>query len=374
MYSTTVYLYQQKTRVLMMDTGGGEYFTLRYDPVYAKKLTINLGVDNVILFEFINQDQKPVNITGSILTFRLLSQNGLELLLEEPMVILNGPTGRAKVTIPQQDLIGIRAEPASYSITRASGDLYEAVFTDAQAGARAPVDVVDSIYPEFMPSAELTIPTTNLGGSAAAGGGGSAGMVYPDWALQAGNPAINTYAPIQSTVFYSSFIVPTSPLTTVQMDLVGYTGTIKAQAAENYQSDWFDISDSVQYYNETRTIYWNIEGWHPIVRLAFNNSVYTTDIGNNGALGWPAQARVSVDNGVVTSVGVLNGGYGYLAPPLVEIFGTGAGATATATVSGGSVESIIVIAGGSGYRVVPPNNQEAYCVISTGRVENLVYR
>ena len=158
------------------------------------------------------------------------------------------------------------------------------------------------------------------------------------------------------------------------MDLVGYTGTIKAQAAENYQSDWFDISDSVQYYNETRTIYWNIEGWHPIVRLAFNNSVYTTDIGNNGALGWPAQARVSVDNGVVTSVGVLNGGYGYLAPPLVEIFGTGAGATATATVSGGSVESIIVIAGGSGYRVVPPNNQEAYCVISTGRVENLVYR
>ena len=373
MYSTTVYLYQQKTRVLMIDTSG-DFFTLRYDPVYAKKLTINLGVDNVILFEFINQDQKPVNITGSTLTFRLVSQDGLKLLLEEPMVILNGPTGRAKVTIPQQDLIGIRAEPAAYSISRASGDLYEAVFTDAQAGARAPVDIVDSIYPEFMPSAELTIPTTNLGGSAAVGGGGSAGMVYPDWALQAGNPAINTYAPIQSTVFYSSFIAPKSPITTVQMDLVGYTGTIKAQAAENYQSDWYDISDSVQYYNETRTIHWNIAGWHPIVRLAFNNSVYTTNLANNGALGWPAQAKVTATSGVVTSIGVLNGGYGYMAPPLVEIFGTGAGATATATVSNGSVVSINVVTGGSGYRVVPPNNQEAYCVISTGRVENLVYR
>ena len=174
MYSTTVYLYQQKTRVLMMDTGGGEYFTLRYDPVYAKKLTINLGVDNVILFEFINQDQKPVNITGSTLTFRLVSQDGLKLLLEEPMVILNGPTGRAKVTIPQQDLVGIRAEPAGYSISRASGDLYEAVFVDAQAGARAPVDIVDSVYPEFMPSAELTIPTTNLGAMA----GGEIGRAH----------------------------------------------------------------------------------------------------------------------------------------------------------------------------------------------------
>ena len=62
MYSTTVYLYQQKTRVVMLDSSG-QYFTLRYEPVYAKRLTINKGVDNVILFEFINQDEKPVNIT-----------------------------------------------------------------------------------------------------------------------------------------------------------------------------------------------------------------------------------------------------------------------------------------------------------------------
>ncbi len=61
MYSTTVYLYQQITRVLLIDTSGG-YFTARYDPVYAKQLTVNKGVDNVLLFEFINQEQKPVNI------------------------------------------------------------------------------------------------------------------------------------------------------------------------------------------------------------------------------------------------------------------------------------------------------------------------
>jgi hypothetical protein len=46
MYSTTVYLYQQIIRVLLIDTSGG-YFTARYDPVYAKTLTVNKGVDNV---------------------------------------------------------------------------------------------------------------------------------------------------------------------------------------------------------------------------------------------------------------------------------------------------------------------------------------
>ena len=75
MYSTTAYIYQQKTRVIMLDSSG-QYFTLRYEPVYAKRLTINKGVDNVILFEFINQDEKPVNITGSTMIFRLVNQAG----------------------------------------------------------------------------------------------------------------------------------------------------------------------------------------------------------------------------------------------------------------------------------------------------------
>ena len=40
--------------------------------------------------------------------------------------------------------------------------------------------------------------------------------------------------------------------------------TIKAQAAENYQSIFYNVSESTTYYNETRTIYMNIVGWHPI--------------------------------------------------------------------------------------------------------------
>jgi hypothetical protein len=371
MYSTTAYIYQQKTRVIMLDSSG-QYFTLRYEPVYAKRLTINKGVDNVILFEFINQDEKPVNITGSTMIFRLVNQTGDALLAEKEMVILNAQYGRAKVTLTDAELDTVIAQPANYSITRASGNLYEAVFTDAAAGARAPVDIVDSIYPEFIPSSPLTIPTTDI--TAQGSYGGTSSQQYPDWSLPNGGAVYGNFAPYQPTEFYSSFIEPRGPITTVQMDLVGYTGTIKAQAAENYQSRWYNISESVQYFNETKTIYWNLVGWHPIMRLCFNNSIYTTYL-NPGMSGSPATATPIVSNGVITGINITNAGLGYLAPPLVEFAGEGAGATAVATLGAqGSVASISIVTGGSGYLPVPPTMQAAQVIITTGRVENIFYR
>ena len=372
MYSTTAYLYQQKTKVLLINTSG-DYFTMRYDPVYAKKLTINKGVDNVILFEFINQDEKPVNITGSTFTFRLVDQSGAALMNETEMVTLNAQYGRAKVTLPAGDLDALRAQPASYSITRYSGNLTEAVFVDAQAGARADVDIMDSVYPEFFPSAVCTIPTVEMSSMTGSTSSGKP-AVYPDWALTPGQ-TINTYSPILNTEFYSSFIEPTAAVTSIQLDLVGYTGTIKVQGAENYQSPWYNVSDSVQYYNKTGTVHHHVIGYHPILRLAFNNSVYTTNL--NGQVGNPAQiAPLVSDAGVIVGATIVYKGNGYLAPPLVEVVGDGAGAVLTADVdpATGEVTAINVINGGSGYRPIPPTNIQAQIVISTGRIERIIYR
>lgn len=372
MYSTTAYLYQQKTRVLSMDTGGGSTFIYRYDPVYAKKLTINKGINNVLLFEFVNQEEKPVNITGSTLNFRVVSQDGTELLLQAPMTILNAATGRAKVEISNADLTNIRAQTAGYSIQRiqAGGGYNEAVFTDAQAGARAPIDIVDSVYPEYVPSTQLTIPTVQITAQAGIGAATSSSN-YPDWA---GTQGVNNWSPYQSTEFYSSYIEPTASVTTIQIDLVGYTGTIKVQGAENYQSLWYNVTESIQYLNKTGTIHINVLGWHPLLRIAFNNSIYTT--GANGpGFGNPAQATAVVNGaGVITGVTINQAGIGYLAPPLVEFVGDGAGAIAVASVSEGSVYNIDVIDGGAGYRPSPPTNNQALVIISTGRAENIFYR
>ena len=383
MYSTQAYIYQQITRVLLIDTGAGETFTYRYDPVYAKKLTINKGVDNVLLFEFINQEEKPVNITGSSFVFRAIDQQGTKLLVDEPLVILNGATGRAKVTLSAEELLEIQAQPASYSITRTSGNLTEAVFTNAQSGARAPVDIVNSVLPTFVPSSELTIPTLELSNQLQYGGT-SYGQ-YPGGAFWQGNPNGGSYwNGYGNTEYFSSFIAPRGPVTTVQMDLIQYTGTIKAQWAENYQSLWYNITESTTYLNQTKTIYMNIVGWYPLLRLAFNNSVFATP----DQPGYPAVAVAYCVDGLVTTITVLDGGSGYLAPPRIDIVGNGAGAAAVATISNtGQVTGITVTNPGSGYwplpsqpnpgaspSPVPADQQGAIVVISTGFVVNLMYR
>ena len=383
MYSTQAYIYQQITSVLLINTDDGETFTYRYNPVYAKRLTINKGIDNVLLFQFINQEEKPVNVTGSSFMFRVINTEGNTILIEQPMTILNAPLGRVKVTLPGSDLLEVLAQPASYSITRASGNLNEAVFTNAQSGARAPLDIVDSSFPQYVPSHPLTIPTTKLSSQGSYNGASYAN--YPTagnyWT---GNPdGANYWNSFLNTEFFSSFIEPKQNITTVQMDLIGYTGTIKAQAAENYESVPYNVTESTTYYNHTGTIHMNIVGWYPLVRLAFNNSVFATP----HQPGIPAIAYAICVEGVVTSIVVQNAGSGYLAPPNVDIVGDGSGAVARAILSDtGSVESIEVVNGGSGYWVVPnagvnaaaipvqPNNQGALVLIGTGFVDNLYYR
>jgi len=159
MYSTTLYLYQQIQQVLLIDTTGiGNYFDKRWRPVYAKNLKLNLGVDNVILFQFQNQDQKPVNVTGSVFVFRLISQDGEELMYSKQLEILNAATGRAKIVIPADDTLLWQQQPASWSIEVESGVLNQAVFTDDYARARGTVEIEDSVFPAFRGSRTLTIP------------------------------------------------------------------------------------------------------------------------------------------------------------------------------------------------------------------------
>ena len=383
MYSTQLYLYQQLTRVLSIDTADGTTFTYRYNPVYAKVLTINKGIDNVLLFEFVNQNEKPVNITGSNFVFRVINTEGTTVLLEQPMVILNGATGRAKVTLVTSQLLEILAQPAYYSITRASGNLNEPVFVDAQSGSRAPLMVVDSVLPQYLPSRPLTIPTTKLSAQGSADGTSFGNYGGGDYYWN-GNPnGANYWNSFAITEFYSSFVKPISGVTTVQMTLDGYTGTIKAQAAADYEAVPYNVTESTTYLNYTGTIYLNIIGWHPLLRVCFNNSIFAVPGGN----GIPAQAYAICENGVVTSINIQNAGTGYLAPPKINILGEGSGATAEATIGGnGEIASITVTNGGSGYWLVPnagintpyypvpPNNQGAMVVISTGYVVDLLYR
>jgi len=383
MYSTQLYLYQQITQVVCLDDSDSAAFSYRYNPVYAKVLTINKGVDNVLLFEFINQNEKPVNITGSTFIFRVINTQGDTVLIEQPLVTLNAATGRAKVTLSASDLLEVLAQPAYYSLTRTSGNLTEPVFVDAQSGGRAPLTIADSVLPQYTPSRPLTIPTTKISAQGSPDGTSVANASYNDWYWN-GNPnGANYWNSFAITEFYSSFVKPTQAITTVQMTLDHYTGTIKAQAAQDYEAVPFNVTESVTYLNYTGTIYHNIVGWYPLVRMCFNNSIFAVPNGQ----GVPANAYAYCVNGQVESITIQNAGRGYLAPPKINIIGEGSGAQAEATIDDtGAIASITVTNPGSGYWLVPnagintpyypvaPNNQGAMVIISTGYVVDLFYR
>jgi len=327
MYSTTAYLYQQKQTVLLVDTSGA-YYDRRWQPVYAKNLKINRGVDNVLLFEFINQDQKPVNISGSTITFHLMSQDGKTSLLRKDLEALNSTHGRAKVTLTEEELDIVEAQPANWSLERASGNLYEAVFVDAYSGGRGTVDVVDSVYPDFRPSQELNIP---------------------DYTVQQKDSPNRAHTGIVSSAG--------KDLHTFQFDFDNFSGNVKAQGADSQLGPWYDIGNQTAYTNQTDRAYINVSGHHNYIRFEINQ------------YGKGATATATVSNGVVTGVSVAAGGSEYTtSTPNVEITGLGTGATATATVSGGSVSGITLVTGGQGYEQVPTVE------INLGSITQILYR
>jgi hypothetical protein len=216
--------------------------------VYAKNLKLNLGVDNVILFQFQNQDQKPVNITGATFTFRIISQNGQNLLFAKELVSLSNNLGRSKVTITSEETKYLQQQPASWSLEVSSGILNQAVFTDDNCAARGDIDIVNSVFPEFVASSLLTIPTGQ--------------------------------APVGNVYYSSTLTTDGSNLTTMQLDSANFTGNVSVQAATSSadtNQEWYTVSfqdletgnvvSQINYSNATNRRGINIEGYHPYIRL-----------------------------------------------------------------------------------------------------------
>jgi hypothetical protein len=330
MYSTPAYIYQQKQQVLLPATDGS-YFQRRWQPVYAKKLKVNRGVDNVILFEFINQDQKPVNISGSTITYRMMSTDGDELLIAKDLETLSASHGRAKVTLTSEELDIIEEQTATFSLERASGNLYEAVYTDAYSAGRGQVEIVDSVYPDYVESRIMNLPIPDdYGIKKDDGNRRHTGMAYT---------ANNT-------------------LTTFQFDFNNFTGNVKAQGSDTQIGpDWYDIGTQSTYNNQTKRALVNVDGRHNWIRFEINQ------------YGVSATGTAQVQNGVVTQISAT-GGSEYLGPgtPNIDITGQGTGATATATITGGKVNTITVTNGGQGYIGVPDVE------VNTGTITQITYR
>ena len=236
MYSTTVYSYIPRQTVVLYSGTSAR----RYNIMYANNLKLNKGVSNKIQFQFLNQEQKPVDLTGKTISFRLISYNGSEVFFRKELTILLALKGLTQLEVTSAELSMVNPELCSYSLEINEGEL--PVFVNSDAGARGVIQVVNSVFPSFIPATSIQIPS---------------------------HPTPN----ITHSVTYNSSVVsgPDLPYATVQVGLDSYTGNVTVRGSTLPNTDWYDIT-SETYANTSSTVGYFIEGYHPYIKVEFANS------------------------------------------------------------------------------------------------------
>jgi hypothetical protein len=253
-YSTSVFLYTQRQIVVLLSGNS----VRRYMPVYAKPLTLHKGVDNQIQFQFLNQEQKPVNITGKEITCRVINYEGNEVLVQKALTLQLPATGIAALMLNAADIENIDSQKCYYSLEIPDGMFNYPVFVDQNAGGRGDLNVVNSILPSFVPSYQLTIPT---------------GQPFPN---------LYTYSNVASNAqTYWTSVVSTddNPIITLQAHFAEYTGNVSIQGSCIIDNDWYQIGNTYTYANVSTAEGYTVRGFHPYIRMEFfSNTGAVTNI------------------------------------------------------------------------------------------------
>lgn len=242
MYSTDVYYFiPRQDVVLYIGTS-----PRRYQIVYAKNLKLHKGVDNRIQFRFLNQEQKPVNMTGKEVTCRIISSDGHTVLLQKSLTEVLPLTGITELQLGSDDLSSIDAQYCFYSLEIPVDSFSLPVFVDSEAGARGKLYIVDSVLPDFIPSEEITIPT------------------HP----QPSDVALTYYSSVLTTGEVYNM--------TVQTQFSSYTGSVQVEGSTN-GATWYSVGELSEYNESTNTVSQNLAGFHPYIRLKFVSTGGTVD-------------------------------------------------------------------------------------------------
>lgn len=239
MYSTPVYIFTPR-QIVVLNVGNSPR---RYNTVYAKNLTLHKGVDNVIQFQFLNQEQKPVDVTDKEITVRIISDDGTRILIKtslHPVLPLNGIM---ELRIIASEMESLHAQKARYSLEIPAGQFSLPVFVGGDGGAKGVIDILDGIVPKHTPAMDVGIASHAL--------------------------------PNNNTVVYYSDVISTgySPVLSIQTYYSGFSGAVKVQGSTIPNSDWYDIGEPSTYLETTETDIHTITGYHPYVRLQFTSTL-----------------------------------------------------------------------------------------------------
>ena len=233
----------------------------RNSQVYDRRLTLHRGVSNPLTFTFKNEDQKAQDITSKTYEFNMIDSESKKSVITKTLTVLDdGSTvstrGDASCTITEGDLLPLDAKFYNFSVREVKSDgSREVTYADTGYTAAGTVEILDSSYPEFVASTEVSSFTAS---------GGLRSLANTSSAIDA-RPGINNNKALHTIAVYPK----------------NFSGTLRVQgtmASSPGNTDYFEVT-SATYSNASTPSTLNFTGVYQNVRFTWGN-----DSGNTGLI------------------------------------------------------------------------------------------
>jgi hypothetical protein len=252
MQLTPRYLVKNRTLIISNEVG----FVTEYRPVYQRELQVYRGIDNVLEFQVLNSDQKPVPLTGKQVNI-VVFDSSKNMIVNRVASVINANKGLVTVTISENDVLNVKQQYLHYNIYIVNADDSRSLtYTDEHFNANAVMYLSSTAYPGPRASVVVDsfVPPTG------------AVEYYASEAISA-EPGINGNEAVHTAVVYTN----------------GYIGDIVIEATL-----------------ENQIIGQSNVNWTEIVRLTFiGNEEHPTPVNFIGVLSY---IRVLIENNPVDAI------------------------------------------------------------------------
>ena len=145
MITVKTYLYPNTAEVQVFDP---TIFTTRNRQVYSRPIKVYQGVDNPIQVTIMNQDQKPVNLTGSTVTASIQDPTNQLTIKSYAVTFVDITKGQGNFTFDANTINSLeqRFYKIAFSTTVTSTDVTSPVYIDDNYGVPLDLEVLPAYY------------------------------------------------------------------------------------------------------------------------------------------------------------------------------------------------------------------------------------
>jgi len=166
MQLTPRYLVSNRTFLIADDTG----FIVEYNPVYKRQLQIYKGIQNVLEFQLLNADQKPIDLNRytigtstdkPTIVFTAFDENKRKVIEHEGEIIVGDDSastrGLFQVVITENDMLNLKDQYLSYNVyLQDATGLPRLTYADSHFGMEGTIKLSSEAFPGPQASHSVT--------------------------------------------------------------------------------------------------------------------------------------------------------------------------------------------------------------------------